>query len=50
MAKITANPPTFNEDDLKGTLKKLCEYNVKLNEELQFALAQIEKQVREGKQ
>lgn len=43
MAKITAQPPAFDKNDLAGTLKKMCDYCAKLNEELQFALSQIEK-------
>lgn len=48
MAKITAQPPLFDKNDLEGTLKKMCEYSAKLNEELQFALSQLEKQVKGG--
>lgn len=44
MANITVSPPSFDHNDLEGTVKKLCDYNIKLQEELQFLLTQMAKQ------
>lgn len=44
MANITVTPPYFDPRDLEGTVKKLCDYNIKLQEELQFLLAQMDRQ------
>lgn len=45
MAKLTVTPPTFVKTDPEGTVKKLCDYNIKLQEQLQFSLTAIEKRI-----
>lgn len=44
---ITVHPPGFDRNDMEGTVKKLCDYNIKLQEELQFLLDQLAKQKKE---
>ena len=45
---ISVHPPAFDRNDVEGTVKKLCDYNIKLQEELQFLLLQLAKQRQEG--
>ena len=44
MANITVTPPAFDRNDLEGTVKRLCDYNARLQEELQWLLTQVAKQ------
>ena len=46
MAHITATPPVYDRTDPEGTIRKLCEYNAKLQEELQWMLTQMEKKIQ----
>lgn len=43
MAHITVTPPAYDKNDPEGTIRKLCEYNARLLEELQWLLTQMEK-------
>ena len=43
MANISTTPPVFDGNNLEGTVKKLCEYSARLQEELQWILTQMEK-------
>jgi hypothetical protein len=45
MANISVTPPVYDRNDPEGTIKKLCEYSAKLQEELQWVLTQMEKQI-----
>lgn len=45
MANISVTPPQYDIRDPQGTIRKLCEYNVKLQEELQWLLTQMEKKI-----
>lgn len=46
MAHITVTPPVYDGKDPEGTIRKLCEYNAKLQEELQWLLTQMEKKLK----
>ncbi len=48
MAKISVNPPTFQKTDPEDTVKRLCDYNIKLQEQLQFSLTAIERRIEEA--
>lgn len=43
MANISVHPPSYDRNDLEGTVRKLCDYSIKLQEELQWILTQMEK-------
>ena len=45
MANISVSPPTFDRNDVEGTVKKLCEYDAKLHEELSWLISQLEKKI-----
>ena len=45
MTHITVTPPVYDKQDLEGTIKRLCDYNVMLNEQLQYCLTLMEKQI-----
>lgn len=45
---ITVHPPAFDRNDVEGTVKQLCDYNIKLQEEIQFLLTQLAKQNQGG--
>lgn len=46
MANITVTPPVYDRTDPDKTLRQLCEYNAKLQEELQWCLTQLEKKIK----
>lgn len=46
MANITTTPPGFDRNDMEGTVRKLCEYTARLQEELQWLLTQMEKKMQ----
>lgn len=46
MANITTTPPNFDRNDVEGTVRKLCEYTARLQEELQWLLTQMEKKMK----
>lgn len=43
MAVLPTKPPAFDRNDVAGTVKKLCDYNLQLQEQLDFQLAQTNK-------
>lgn len=43
MAVLPTKPPSFDRNDVTGTVKKLCDYNLQLQEQLDFQLAQMNK-------
>lgn len=43
MAVLPTKPPAFDRNDVAGTVKKLCDYNLQLQEQLDFQLAQMNK-------
>lgn len=43
MAVLPTKPPAFDRNDVVGTVKKLCDYNLQLQEQLDFQLAQMNK-------
>ena len=45
MANISVTPPGFDRNDPEGTLKRLCEYEAKLHEELSWLISQLEKKI-----
>ncbi len=42
---IPGVPPTYNPDDLRGTVKNLCNYMRTFQENVDFILSQIKKDV-----
>lgn len=47
MAVLPTKPPAFDRNDVEGTVKKLCDYNIQLQEQLDFQLAQTNKMLSE---
>lgn len=48
---LSTRPPVFDQNDVAGTMKKVCDYLQQLHEELDFTLKQIEKTIKTtGKQ
>lgn len=43
MAVLPTKPPAFDRNDVAGTVKKLCDYNIQLQEQLDFQLTQMNK-------
>lgn len=45
MAVLPTKPPAFDRNDVAGTVQKLCDYNLQLQEQLDFQLAQMNKMI-----
>ena len=46
MAHITVTPPAYDKNNPEDTIRQLCDYNTKLQEELQWLLTQMEKKIQ----
>ena len=44
---LPTKPPVFDRNDIPGTVKKTCDYLIQLQEQLDFALEQLQKALRE---
>lgn len=40
---LPTKPPVFDKNDVPGTVKKVCDYLIQLQEQLDFSLEQMQK-------
>lgn len=43
---LPTKPPVFDKNDVPGTVKKVCDYLIQLQEQLDFSLEQIQKMLQ----
>lgn len=43
---LPTKPPVFEENDVPGTVKKVCDYLIQLQEQLDFSLEQMQKMLQ----
>lgn len=41
--ELPVKAPTFDKNDIPGTVKKICDYQIQLQEQLDFQLEQMNK-------
>lgn len=44
---LPTKPPVFDRNDVPGTVKRMCDYLIQLQEQLDFTLEQLQKALRE---
>ena len=40
---LPVKPPVFDKTDIPGTVKRICDYQIQLQEQLDFQLEQMQK-------
>lgn len=40
---LPVKPPVFDKNDIPGTVKRICDYQIQLQEQLDFQLEQMQK-------
>lgn len=43
---LPTKPPVFDKNDVPGTVKKVCDYLIQLQEQLDFSLEQMQKMLQ----
>lgn len=43
---LSTKPPVFDKNDVPGTVKKVCDYLIQLQEQLDFSLEQMQKMLQ----
>lgn len=43
---LPVKPPVFDKNDIPGTVKRICDYQIQLQEQLDFTLEQMQKMLQ----
>lgn len=43
---LSVKAPTFDKNDIPGTVKRICDYQIQLQEQLDFQLEQLQKMLQ----
>lgn len=46
---LSVKAPTFDKNDIPGTVKRICDYQIQLQEQLDFQLEQMQKLLQQMK-